>query len=100
MILRRNFTRSVSVTPSTSTNVWDLMRAWGYTGSAEGIFLKIGAPVADVYFGASSTTDNTNGKKIAQNATEDMPGYDGRVDPSLYYIYTTGGRVEINYLCR
>lgn len=75
------------------------MRAWGYTGSAEGMYLRIGASAADTYYGASATTDNTNGIKIASDAIETLEGQNGRIDPSLYYIYTTGARVEIDYCC-
>ena len=99
-IKKRTFAKAVNVTASTAVNVADLMATWGGTAGMEGAFLEIGAISADTYFGHAATVDNTNGIKIASGTTRYMVGYTAPVDPSAYWIWTTGSKVEINYLCR
>ena len=99
-IKKRTFAKAVNITASTATNVADLMTTWGGTAGNEGVFLEIGAISADTYFGHSATVDSTTGIKIASGTTRYMVGYTAPLDPSALWIWTTGSKVEINYLCR
>lgn len=99
--MSRAFVKPIDPATATAENLWTLMVANGCTSTPIGVFLQLNAPAGeDLYWGSDATVDAT-GNAIPLGESQFLPAENGTIDPSLYWVFVTGGTAfNVNYLCR